>query len=50
MKQANIGAVLELTTPTEVKLPVHGAKMPPNKALQLTANPLRGLSAAELGR
>jgi len=22
----------------------------PNKALQLTANPLRGLSAAELGR
>ncbi len=23
---------------------------PPNKALQLTANPLRGLSAAELGR
>ena len=24
--------------------------MTPNKALQLTANPLRGLSAAELGR
>jgi hypothetical protein len=24
--------------------------MPHNKALQLTANPLRGLSAAELGR
>ena len=24
--------------------------MQPNKALQLTANPLRGLSAAELGR
>jgi hypothetical protein len=24
--------------------------MPPNKALQLTANPLRGFSAAELGR
>jgi hypothetical protein len=24
--------------------------LPPNKALQLTANPLRGLSAAELGR
>ena len=23
---------------------------PPNKALQLTANPLRGSSAAELGR
>jgi hypothetical protein len=23
---------------------------PPNKALQLMANPLRGLSAAELGR
>jgi hypothetical protein len=23
---------------------------PPNKALQLTANPLRGLPAAELGR
>jgi len=23
---------------------------PPNKALQLTVNPLRGLSAAELGR
>jgi len=25
-------------------------EMPPNKALQLTANALRGLSAAELGR
>ena len=25
-------------------------QQPPNKALQLTANPLRGLSAAELGR
>ena len=27
-----------------------GAGPPPNKALQPTANPLRGLSAAELGR
>ncbi len=26
------------------------AVMQPNKALKLTANPLRGLSAAELGR
>ena len=26
------------------------AGVEPNKALQLTANPLRGLSAAELGR
>ena len=27
-----------------------GRTVTPNKALQLTANPLRGLSAAELGR
>jgi hypothetical protein len=49
-KRGNIGALLELPTLTEIKLPAHGAKMPHNKALQLTANPLRGLSAAELGR
>ena len=29
---------------------VESTNAPPNKALQLTANPLRGLSAAELGR
>ena len=34
----------------ENRLTTGRQKMPPNNTLQLTANPLRGLSAAELGR